>query len=79
MMAKGRPRRFQTPEKYQKRSDHVWVRNGNGWKCCLCGAVVKGGDPPDYPTPEDWKPHRYEPLLAAERDLAPYAESKGGR
>jgi hypothetical protein len=48
------------------RKDHVWTRRGVCWKCVLCGATTFS-DPPEYPTPEDWTPRRYEKLTESER------------
>ena len=52
-----------------KRTDHVWYRkDGNGFKCCLCGALTN--KPPDFPTPVDWMPEMgYEQLTETERTI----------
>jgi hypothetical protein len=51
------------------RTDHVWFKNNGLFKCCLCGAVCRR--PPNYPTPPDWTPLKYEPLTPEERALCP--------
>lgn len=56
-------------KKSLNRSDHVWMEQRGGYKCCLCGAICV--IPPDYPTPHDWMPNKYEQLTRDERDKAP--------
>lgn len=64
---------FQTPKtKKADRKDHIWVKMLEGyWKCVLCGGVTRGQNPPEYPTPRDWYPERYDELCDEERQLAP--------
>lgn len=74
----AKPVVFQTP--YQSttttsidRKDHVWIpkyvgESLVGYKCCSCGATVTEV-PPNYPTPENWYPLRYEVLTEEEREI----------
>lgn len=40
---------FQTPDTRKlDRKDHVCLRQGDRWKCCLCGAITR--NPPHYKT-----------------------------
>lgn len=63
---------FQTPKTVPlERTDHCWVaKNRALFKCCLCGAIT--AKPPQFPTPEDWMPARYDPLTNEERALVPH-------
>lgn len=64
--------RYQTPRlKGANRKDHIWIRLDSGFKCCLCGAVIRRTSPPDYPTPAGWIPEAYEPLSDSDRLLVP--------
>jgi len=68
---------FQTPKTIRpNRSDHVWIiHNGSyKYKCCLCGALTD--QPPPYPTPPEWLPHKCEPLTDEERAMSPYLPTK---
>lgn len=57
------------------RTDHVWLRRRGGYKCVLCGGITSR--PPQYPTPKDWVPTRYEPLDDEERLLVPASDGAG--
>lgn len=60
-----------TKMKNLDRTDHVWYRSGQKWKCVLCGATTKA-IPPDHPTDPEWVPDVYEKLEDKERNLAPF-------
>jgi hypothetical protein len=64
--------RYQTVKaKMVDRADHVWAKTQGGrYKCMTCGAITQS--PPAYPTPDDWRPERYERLTAGERELVPF-------
>lgn len=51
------------------RKDHIWFKQDNIFKCCLCGATT--GVPPNYPTPPDWVPKTFQLLTAEERLMCP--------
>jgi hypothetical protein len=53
-----------------RRTEHVWFRRNNRWKCCLCGAVTRK-TPPPVPEPDGWRPDAVEPLTDQERSLCP--------
>ena len=69
---------FQTikmPSRKVTRTDCIWreIRSAGAeplWRCVLCGAVCH--QPPDFPTPKDWLPLRYDKLTAEDRALAPF-------
>lgn len=64
-------------DRVPKRSDHVWFRLKDRWKCVLCGAVTTTA-PPAFPTPKEWEPNGgYEKLTDDEKALCPPNPSGG--